>query len=36
MAETDVDWSADIFTVIKARAIETIATVPDGGLIRLL
>jgi sulfopyruvate decarboxylase alpha subunit len=36
MAETDIDWSADIFTVIKAHAIETIATVPDGGLIRLL
>ena len=30
------DWSADVLAAIKLRGIETVATVPDGGLIRLL
>lgn len=30
------DWSADVFGEIKRRNIETVCTVPDGGLTRLL
>jgi sulfopyruvate decarboxylase alpha subunit len=30
------DWSADVFAAMKARSIKTVATVPDGGLTRLL
>ncbi len=30
------DWSADVFGVLKARGITVVATVPDGGLTRLL
>jgi sulfopyruvate decarboxylase alpha subunit len=30
------DWSADVFREMKARDIETVCTVPDGGLTRLL
>ena len=32
----DHDWSADVFAEIKKRKIETVCTVPDGGLTRLL
>ena len=30
------DWSADVFEAMRARGIATVATVPDGGLTRLL
>lgn len=30
------DWSADVFEAMRAREIATVATVPDGGLTRLL
>jgi sulfopyruvate decarboxylase alpha subunit len=30
------DWSREIFDAMKARGIGTVATVPDGGLTRLL
>lgn len=30
------DWSDDVFREIKKRKIETVCTVPDGGLTRLL
>lgn len=30
------DWSTDVFAVIKKLGIETVCTVPDGGLTRLL
>ena len=30
------DWSADVFDMLKKRAISVVATVPDGGLTRLL
>jgi sulfopyruvate decarboxylase alpha subunit len=29
-------WSEDVFAAMKARGIETVATIPDGGLTRLL
>ncbi len=29
-------WSHDVFTEMKARDIETVATIPDGGLTQLL
>jgi sulfopyruvate decarboxylase alpha subunit len=35
MAET-TDWSTDVFREIKARNIETVCTIPDGGLTKLL
>ena len=35
MAES-TDWSSDVFREIKARNIETVCTIPDGGLTRLL
>lgn len=35
MAET-TDWSSEVFREIKARNIETVCTIPDGGLTRLL
>jgi sulfopyruvate decarboxylase alpha subunit len=30
------DWSADVFAAMKARDINTVATIPDGGLTGLL
>lgn len=30
------DWSSDVYREIKHRGIETVCTVPDGGLTRLL
>jgi sulfopyruvate decarboxylase alpha subunit len=30
------DWSADVLEAMKAREIATVATIPDGGLTRLL
>lgn len=33
---TQHDWSADVLAAMKAREIETVATIPDGGLTRLL
>ncbi len=30
------DWSSDVFDVIAARNINTVCTIPDGGLTRLL
>lgn len=30
------DWSKDVFAEIKKREIETVCTVPDGGLTKLL
>jgi len=30
------DWSDDVFREMKSRKIETVCTVPDGGLIKLL
>jgi sulfopyruvate decarboxylase alpha subunit len=33
---TSHDWSTDVFAVIKKFGIETVCTVPDGGLTRLL
>ena len=30
------DWSGDVFEAMRAREIATVATVPDGGLTRLL
>ncbi|MDX2201422.1 MAG: thiamine pyrophosphate-binding protein [Hyphomicrobiaceae bacterium] len=35
MAEA-VDWSADVLREMKAREINTLCTIPDGGLTRLL
>jgi len=32
----DHDWSTGVFGAMKARGIATVATVPDGGLTRLL
>ena len=29
-------WSDDVFAAMKARAIKTVCTIPDGGLTRLL
>ena len=31
-----VDWPQEVFDAMKARKISTVATVPDGGLTRLL
>ncbi|MGI9407368.1 MAG: thiamine pyrophosphate-binding protein [Hyphomicrobiaceae bacterium] len=36
MAESQHDWSGDVFTAMRKRNITTVATVPDGGLTRLL
>lgn len=33
---TSPHWSADVFRELKARAIETVCTIPDGGLTQLL
>ena len=33
---TPYDWSSDVFSEIKKRNIETVCTVPDGGLTQLL
>ncbi|MEM1160061.1 MAG: phosphonopyruvate decarboxylase [Pseudomonadota bacterium] len=33
---TDTDWSAGVFTAMRDRDISTVATIPDGGLTRLL
>ena len=33
---TTHDWPRDVFDAMRARAIATVATVPDGGLTRLL
>jgi sulfopyruvate decarboxylase alpha subunit len=35
---TDVehDWSSDVFATLAARQINTVCTIPDGGLTRLL
>ena len=30
------DWSADVFAALRKRSIATVATIPDGGLTRLL
>jgi len=30
------DWSTDVFEEMKARDIKTVATIPDGGLTKLL
>jgi sulfopyruvate decarboxylase alpha subunit len=30
------DWSSDVLAAMKAREIATVATIPDGGLTRLL
>ncbi len=30
------DWSSDVLAAMKARGIATVATIPDGGLTRLL
>ena len=30
------DWSADVFREMKARRIDTVCTIPDGGLTQLL
>jgi sulfopyruvate decarboxylase alpha subunit len=30
------DWSAEVFEVLRAKSIRLVATVPDGGLTRLL
>ena len=35
-ATTATHWSEDVFREIKARSIETVCTIPDGGLTRLL
>ena len=32
----DHDWSAEVFEVLRAKAVRLVATVPDGGLTRLL
>ncbi len=32
----EIDWSNDVFREMKAREISLVATVPDGGLTRLL
>lgn len=36
MSANGTDWSSDVFRELKARNIETVCTVPDGGLTRLL
>lgn len=33
---TQHDWSTDVLAAMKAREIGTVATIPDGGLTRLL
>jgi sulfopyruvate decarboxylase alpha subunit len=33
---SDHDWSADVFAALKAWGVTAVATVPDGGLARLL
>jgi sulfopyruvate decarboxylase alpha subunit len=33
---TPHDWSADVFAAMRQRRITTVATIPDGGLTRLL
>ncbi|MEZ5910103.1 MAG: thiamine pyrophosphate-binding protein [Hyphomicrobiaceae bacterium] len=33
---TSTHWSEDVFKAMAARKIETVATIPDGGLTRLL
>ena len=33
---TPHDWSSDVFAAMQAREIATVATVPDGGLTKLL
>lgn len=33
---TDHDWPREVFDAMQARGIATVATVPDGGLTRLL
>ena len=35
-AGESADWSDAVFAAMKARDIRTAATVPDGGLVRLL
>ncbi len=35
-ADATAHWSDDVFREMKARKIETVATIPDGGLTRLL
>lgn len=35
-AAKPIDWSEDVFREMKARNIETVCTIPDGGLTRLL
>ena len=34
--DTAAHWSNDVFAAIKAHQIETVCTIPDGGLTRLL
>jgi sulfopyruvate decarboxylase alpha subunit len=36
MSTTGHDWSADVFREMKARKIDTVCTIPDGGLTQLL
>jgi sulfopyruvate decarboxylase alpha subunit len=36
MTTTTRDWSTDVFEEMKARDIKTVATIPDGGLTKLL
>ncbi len=36
MTTTTRDWSTDVFKEMKARDIKTVATIPDGGLTKLL
>ena len=33
---SDYDWSSDVFAAMRARDIATVATIPDGGLTKLL
>lgn len=35
-AQAAHDWSSDVFEAMKARSIDTVCTIPDGGLTRLL
>ncbi len=36
VATTGHDWSAEVFDVLRRKSIRLVATVPDGGLTRLL
>jgi sulfopyruvate decarboxylase alpha subunit len=36
MTETQHDWSSDVFAAMRKRQINTVCTIPDGGLTRLL